>query len=79
LVISKINYPTLQVQKEGADYQHSNGPHGCEVPSEDDNALGSLLPLPLRVIPPVMLCTLTFYTIIVLFFWRTSSNHFVVS
>jgi hypothetical protein len=25
------------MQNEGADYQYSNGPHGCEVPSEDDN------------------------------------------
>jgi hypothetical protein len=79
LVISKVNHPTLQVQKEGADYQHSNGPHDCEVPSEDDNALGIPLPLPLRVIPPVMLCILTFYTIIVLFFCHTLSNYFVVS
>jgi len=53
------------VQKEGTDYQHSNGLHGCEVPSEDNNAYGSPLPVSLRVIPPVMLCTLTLYTIIV--------------
>jgi len=67
------------MQKEGADYQHSNGPHGYEVPSEDNNAIGSPLPLPLRVIPSVMPCTLTFYAIIVLFFCHTSSNYFVVS
>jgi hypothetical protein len=54
------------MQNKGADYQHSNGLHGCGVPSEDNNALGSPLPLPLQVIPPMMLCTLTFYTWIVL-------------
>lgn len=78
MVNSKINHPTLQVQNEGAYCQQSNGPHGCEVPSED-NAYGSPLPLPLRVIPPVMLCTLSFYTWIVLFFCHTLSNYFVVS
>jgi hypothetical protein len=61
LVISKINHPTLQLQIEGAYYHYSNRPYGWEVPSED-NALGSPLPLPLRVIPSVMLCTQTFYT-----------------
>jgi len=39
------------VQNEGADYQHSDGPHGCEVPSDYNNALGSFLPKPLQVIP----------------------------
>jgi hypothetical protein len=67
------------MQKEGAEYQHSNGPRSYEVPSEDNNTIGSPLPLLLRVIPPVMLCTLTFYTIIVLFFYHTLSNYFVVS
>jgi len=47
----KINHPTFQVQNEGADYQHSDGPHGCEVLSEYNKALGSPLPVPLQVIP----------------------------
>ena len=33
----KINYPTFQVQNEGADCEYSDGPHGCEVTSKDDN------------------------------------------
>ena len=33
----KINHPTLQVQYEGPDCRYSDGPHGCEVASEDDN------------------------------------------
>ena len=41
--------PTLQVQNEGADYQHSDGSHGSEVPSEDNNALSSALPVTLWV------------------------------
>jgi hypothetical protein len=32
-----MNHPTLQVQNEGADCQCSDGPHGCEVPSDNDN------------------------------------------
>ena len=35
--IPKIIHPTLQVQNEVAEYQYSDGPHGCVVPSEDDN------------------------------------------
>jgi len=42
----KINHPALGVQHDGAE-----GHHGCEVPSEDSKALGSPLPVPLRVIP----------------------------
>jgi len=30
----KIIYSTLQVQNYSADYQYSDGPHGCEVHSE---------------------------------------------
>ena len=37
LINSKINRPTLHVQNEGADYKYIDGPHGCEVPSENDN------------------------------------------
>jgi len=37
LVNSKINQLTLQVQNEGADYQYSNGPNGCEVSFEEDS------------------------------------------
>ena len=42
--------------------------------SEDSDALGSPLPLPLRVM--VMFCTLTFYNTIVLFFSPNSSISF---
>lgn len=79
MVISNIIIPPWQVQIKGIYCHHSNGPHGCEVRSDDDNAPGSPLPLPLRVIPSVMLWTLTFYTRIVLFFCHTLSNYFVVS
>jgi hypothetical protein len=37
LVNPKTNHANLQEQNEGADYQYSDRPHGCEVPSEEDN------------------------------------------
>ena len=67
----------MQVQNEGGDYKHSDGRHGGEVLSEDNNATATPLPVHRRVIPLVVLCTLTFYTII--YFCRTLSNCFVVS
>jgi len=78
LVDPKINYPTLRVQHEGAEGQHRDGSHGCEVPSEESNAFASPLPV-LREWFVMMLGTLTFYTVIVLFFCRTLSHKFVVS
>jgi len=51
----------MQVHYKGVDYQHSVRPHGCEDPS-----VPSKIVIHLAVM--MMLCTLNFYTIIVLFF-----------
>jgi hypothetical protein len=45
----------MQVQDEGANFQHSDKPHGCEVPTEGSTkTLGSPLSVPLLVLPPAM-------------------------
>jgi hypothetical protein len=71
MINSKINHPTLQVLNKGADYQHSDGSRGCEVRSED-NSLGCVHPVTLRVIPRDAPYP-NFFTLIVLFFCHTLS------
>jgi len=62
LVISKVNHPTLQMQNEGEECHYGDGPHGCEVPSVPPKIVTHW-----SILSVVVLCTLTFYTLIVLF------------
>jgi hypothetical protein len=63
----------MRVQIESADYQHSDGSHGSEVPSEIITH-SAVLSQQLSELFLMMLRTLTFYTLIVLFFCRTYSH-----
>jgi len=78
--MSKVNFPTVQVRWEAVDYQKGAGVKDCEVPSVPSkrvsDALGSPLLVPLSVM--MMICTLTFFAII-LFFCPSSSHQFVFS
>jgi hypothetical protein len=50
------------VPNEGEECQHGDGPHGCEVSSVPPKIVTHS-----AVLSAVMLCKLTFYTLIILF------------